>query len=37
MFKEMITFDVTQRILNRHACYFEKSDILFTRQAVHVC
>lgn len=37
MFKEMITFDVTQRILNRHVCYFEKSDILFTRQAVCVC
>ena len=37
MFKEVITFDVIQCILNRYARYFEKSDILFTRQVFHVC
>ena len=37
MFKEVITFDVMQHILNRYARYFEKSDILFTRQVVYVC
>lgn len=37
MFKEVITFDVTQSILNRHTHYFEKSDTQFTRQVVCVC
>lgn len=35
--KEVITFDVTQSILNRHTHYFEKSDTQFTRQVVCVC